>query len=318
MKRFLSRYAHWFTINDNRYKEGDLEKEGALIKQGRFILYYDFMKNDGRGDYPHKLEFGWHLFSNFCNVSFTIAAPEHDGPSITLFIGIPYLVTFWITHSIPNSWCERILPRYHSEYEVDGVNRVFDWPSSRKIEFSVHHNTFWWSIWEHPHGGSDGMGKPLPKWRSGNLDFFDFILGRHIYKLDTLTPEHPVMIWLPEGGYPATLKVEKQTWKRKRWPRWPLKTERVSRSINCEIGIPFPGKGENSWDCGEDGLYGTGFDTPNDTQACAKFAERVLDCRRRYGGKKCAEEPWPESPEVRKQAYDERMKNRPIEQGLSR
>ena len=41
-----------------------------------------------------------------------------------------------------------------------------------------------------------------------------------------------------------------------------------------------------------------------------KYRDVVLDYRRRYGGEKCAEEPWPQHAADRFQEYQERCKQR--------
>jgi hypothetical protein len=59
----------------------------------------------------------------------------------------------------------------------------------------------------------------------------------------------------------------------------------------CDVeipgGIPFNGKGENSWDCGTDGLFGSSF--PIDvlegsvSKCIGKVVENVMDSRFKYG-----------------------------------
>ena len=89
----------------------------------------------------------------------------------------------------------------------------------------------------------------------------------------------PVVIPMPEGIYHGTAKIELATWKR---PLWFAKTQ-ISTSIDCPKGIPFAGKGENSWDCGDDGLFGWGAEGDVVEHAIAHGVEIVLTNRRRYG-----------------------------------
>ena len=74
--------------------------------------------------------------------------------------------------------------------------------------------------------------------------------------------------------------------------------------------VPFPGKGTMSYNCGEDGLYGTAFAVETPEEACAKFHDRVVEYRKKYGGKRCAEEPWPQAPADRMREYEERLRQR--------
>lgn len=84
---------------------------------------------------------------------------------------------------------------------------------------------------------------------------------------------------MPEGCYPATVKIEERTWKR---PRWFRKT-RVDAYVDIPDGIPHEGKGTASWNCGEDGLFGCGCEGDSIEKAVGHTVATVLDYRRRYG-----------------------------------
>lgn len=64
---------------------------------------------------------------------------------------------------------------------------------------------------------------------------------------------------LPEGVYDASYKTEQMTWSYARYPGklkdWFGKSSHVSTKIEIPGGIPIEGKGENSWDCGMDGIF---------------------------------------------------------------
>jgi hypothetical protein len=64
---------------------------------------------------------------------------------------------------------------------------------------------------------------------------------------------------------------------------WPL-THR-SALVESETGVPVPGKGENSWDCGEDALYSLSTTAATIDEAIEKFKASVMKTRERYGGK---------------------------------
>jgi hypothetical protein len=107
----------------------------------------------------------------------------------------------------------------------------------------------------------------------------DRLLGRQECVTTKGDPE-PVLIPMPEGNYPGTMRREERVWKRKRWP-WTAK-RRADYWVEMDIAIPVPGKGENSWDCGDDGLYGTGGSTP--AEAIANCVRVALRDRERYAG----------------------------------
>lgn len=79
--------------------------------------------------------------------------------------------------------------------------------------------------------------------------------------------------------FPATVTLQREVWGMQVGPygRWTRTTprerwisfylpgfNRVSYSAKIDIpdGLPVPGKGENSWDCGPDAIYGTGAHVP--------------------------------------------------------
>lgn len=105
---------------------------------------------------------------------------------------------------------------------------------------------------------------------------------------DPPRPYVEIMVPMPEGNYPASVTLERSTWGRKRWP-WGRKVQ-YSTDLEIPGGIPHPGKGENSWDCGDDGLYSIyapvrqGVQGLGDPQLAAiDAAQSVLMSRVKYG-----------------------------------
>lgn len=117
-----------------------------------------------------------------------------------------------------------------------------------------------------------------PWWKKDiSLPIVDWLIGRS--RCETRMGERrEVVVPMPEGSYRAIAQHETRIWRR-HW-YWP---ERRRDSVTLDIpdGIPHAGKGENSWDCGGDGLFGCGGDTVED--AIANAVRSVLRSRRRYG-----------------------------------
>ena len=138
------------------------------------------------------------------------------------------------------------------------------------------------------HSGSLWLGHPWVRqmeWRSDDpwwrkdvvLHVVDWLIGRS--RCETIKGEtREVVVPMPEGSYRATAQHETRIWRR-RW-YWPS-LRRDSVTLDIPKGIPFAGKGENSWDCGDDGLFGIGGDTMED--AVANAVRSVLRSRRKYG-----------------------------------
>ena len=102
------------------------------------------------------------------------------------------------------------------------------------------------------------FGAPTASWSRGQWRFywcpFDTLLGRHGHAGTTIHADD-YSVRMPEATYPATVEVQVETWTRPRWPWWPCRLQVVSTEVRVEGGVPFPGKGENSYDCGEDAAY---------------------------------------------------------------
>jgi hypothetical protein len=124
-----------------------------------------------------------------------------------------------------------------------------------------------------------------PKWREGHFEpcgfFAKALLGRKTVETTTLDT-HAVQVPMPEGSYAATVKIKQRTERRARIP-WPVRVSR-SASIDIEMGIPVPGKGENSWDCGDDAIFGTGSNEPSIAAAIGAAVRAATDHRLRHGG----------------------------------
>ncbi len=154
----------------------------------------------------------------------------------------------------------------------------------RSIALSVHDSSVWWNLWTNP----NEWRSSTPRWREGCWHVLDTLLGKTKYSSETLST-HTVKIPMPEGAYPASVVLNLDTWKR---PRWFAK--RLHRA-NIEVpkGIPHAGKGENSWDYGEDATFGLGTTARTVDEAIGEMTACVLRSRRRYDGDVMAVYPAP-------------------------
>lgn len=178
---------------------------------------------------------------------------------------VPWLLTFYVTF-------KDVLPK-------DWIKWDFDRGGDRQIGCYFHEWTFHYDIWV---GTMASWSRTAPWcrwWRQGSIDFADLVLGRRRHQLEVLQQGIPVVIPMPEGVYHGIAKIERRTWKRPRW----FAFSRVSTVIDCPKGIPFAGKGENSWDCGDDGLFGWGAEGRSLAKAICHGVEIVLESRKRYG-----------------------------------
>lgn len=134
-------------------------------------------------------------------------------------------------------------------------------------------------------GAYDGSGPKVRRWREPSLSAHTF-LGLN----STQTSEGEsgmTLVPMPEGNYPAqwtevthTTRYTKPLGK----VRDAILGPRSSTHVKIDVpgGIPVEGKGENSWDCGMDGIFGTSG--PTVPEAVANCTRAALRYRERYGG----------------------------------
>lgn len=148
---------------------------------------------------------------------------------------------------------------------------------SRTIQISIHSFALWWTMWRDPMGG---WSSDVPKWREGSFHFNDFLLGKSKCSTKVLE-ERNIIVPMPEGPYPAEAKLVEYSWSRSRWF-----TKRLKRvQIEIAKGIPHAGKGENSWDCGDDATFGiTTGECHSIPEGVGILVGSVLHSRVRYGG----------------------------------
>lgn len=206
-----------------------------------------------------ELRFEWSLWAHFCGVSMKVDA-ETGG--LQLHAAFPPF-SFWLTLPI------RLGMRR-------GRDVFFD--------LSVHDAALWWQFG----GNSMEWSSRTPKWKNGCFHFDDFFLGPQKFTGRVLST-HEVLVPMPEGPYRATVKLEECVWKRPRW----FAIVRRTATVDVPQGIPHQGKGENSWDCGEDALHGLSCSAETVDEAIAKTVASALKSRRKYDGNVMAVYPPP-------------------------
>jgi len=156
------------------------------------------------------------------------------------------------------------------------------WWSSSERGFSV----YWYEkgLWLHPWGSTMEWRSKDPWW--AQMYVFrplDLIFGQHRY-LDQILSTKDVIVPMPEKAYPATLVTHWCTWKRQRWPWWPMLITQVRYDVQIPGGIPIPGKGESEYDCQDTATMSLWTTADSEEQAICKVVENCLTTRRKYGG----------------------------------
>ncbi len=222
-------------------------RTGSIFRHGRCWLYF------GRNDVGRcpELRLEWSLFTPFWHVGIEFGEAYENTVQVSLACG---LFSVWLT--------------------LEGFRG--DWlPRDRESGIAFHNQSLWIKPWSRrwEHRSAD------PWWVRGvSISFVDLLLGRWKYSERSLS-KHDALIPMGEGAYPATVEIKERTWKRPRW----FARRMIGASIDIPGGIPFMGKGENSWDCGEDGLYGMSCDAKTVEEAIGQVVASVLRSRRRHG-----------------------------------
>lgn len=146
------------------------------------------------------------------------------------------------------------------------------WTEARDIRVAIHDGSIWWDIWTKPHYWSSST----PRWRSNNFSIQDLVLGP-LSVSEVILQTEDVIIPMPEGLYEGKVTLSRQTRSRSRW----FDRHMQIAYINMKTGIPVPGKGENSWDCGQDSLHGMSTTAASISEAIGKVVADVLRTRMR-------------------------------------
>lgn len=233
--------------------------------------------------YRPEVEFTWAFGrkGDFCHLSVDFNGSEND---ITCSAAIPG-AAFWLScEGLPNAAFALLGLDWEtvkeSELGTYGLHRQVG------ISFDRQSMTVRWDVWS-PQGY---WSKEIPRWMDGHFCISDAVLGPNEYSEVNLSPMQHIQIPMPEGNYKATCIMQRTTWKRPRWP-FPIVVTRAK--IEIPDGIPVPGKGENSWDCGPDATYGMTCNADSVEAGVARLVESVLSTRK----KRCGSHIYTERPE---------------------
>lgn len=179
---------------------------------------------------------------------------EVDGGDDEVTLHLACIVGIWISFQgfVPDS----IYPTYESK--PYGKLRC-----SKSIKFYWYEWAVWWNLWMR----DDEWRSTDPKWRRNSIHFDRLLMGKHSVAYEVLE-EGNFLLPFFEGTY--RVKVIKKM-RVDSWQRWftrksvcfEVEAGYMENGKWVELPIPHQGKGENSWDCGEDGTYRMYFHSCN-------------------------------------------------------
>ncbi len=231
--------------------------------------------------------FEGYLFSGAAHTGVALSTDD-DTAGVQLFAGVAHVACGWVTVGSP-ALAKVVYDRWKKSL-----------PEIDIAELKFHDRTVWWSLWH----DKWSWASKTPKWRKGSFHWWDWLVGKPVYSSEVTHGPEPVGIPMPEGVYQATATLSTDTWRRARWPwatiRHGYNIDVVSRPGDDgpylpEDGksgyIPVPGKGENSWDCGGDGIFSQSGSARTVEDAIGAMVASALRTRTRHGGRHEYAEP---------------------------
>lgn len=211
----------------------------------------------------------WSLVSKHCGVSLGIGGPGDDEDVKWSFAFPPVALYFGV------SFKRGGLLRRIADGVCVAVRDMGSKYNGAEFSVSVHDWSMWWTI------GCDNTGwtNKRPRWRDGNFNARDFVCGKSEYASEVVECA-TIEVCMPEAKYRGRCEIKRDSWARPRGP-----TTVIYRAhVDMTEPVPVPGKGENSWDCGEDAIYGTTVPAKTFAAAVAAITKSALETRARYGG----------------------------------
>lgn len=251
----------WLHHSNENYLPGDrYDATGHPFWQGRLWLHLWAMV----------LRWEWHFRSTSCCISLEL--DDLHETEVVLHLALPP-VSVWFGFSGPlPKLIFRLMRMDYAGMEArgGGINDC-----QREFQISIHHSTLYWKFF-------DRVGEwnsTDPWWMSASFDMQRFVMGAQILIRETIQTAQ-VEVPMPEGTYAATATLERVTVPKRLW------TDDVFTVVKLDVpvGIPVPGKGENSWDCGPDATFGRTGPATTIEEAIAGLVESILSTRKQRCG----------------------------------
>lgn len=206
-------------------------------------------------DRARPLQIGWSLY--FDNDRYSERnASRITVPWVTVYFGdlVPYAITSRVYAVMERLFGDKDPSRARSLalYSSRVVQlQFYTYKDAVTPEYIVR-----WSGWE-----PVDYGYEMPWYKHGYWVLNDVVFGALKCTTHTLSTR-PVYVQMPERTYKWTGTEELRYWTRARWPGVVRTARRIDLNADgSDEYIPFPGKGENAWDLGMDGIGGCSADS---------------------------------------------------------
>lgn len=257
----LRNFCHWQNLNED--EEGN--PTGSILKHGRAWFHLPVTDKNVDRPYRREIQFSWQ-FKLERLMQLSVKLFSGDGHQDIVFCFAFFFFSFYV--SFENFLPEKFgYPRHSFEHATG----FFLWDDDFRVEFH--------------YGGSDCYECQGYKGWCRHWIISEAIFGEPV-RTKREVERGSGLVYLQEGnatvGYPVDVILSDNQWKYPRWP-WPKVIRRAE--VQSKEGIPIPGKGENSWDCGEDRNYSLNTPAKTIAEAVEAMGEYVQKRREQYGGK---------------------------------
>lgn len=186
-------------------------------------------------------------------------------------------LTFSFACKLLAVWISFKAMRFHFGHWSSYLDKPIFLHEEREFDLSWHDAGLWLMVWGDPMGD---WTRGMAWWTTSKVFHpMDFFFGRNKYT-ERVLENGETFIPMTEGCYEAKYKLFVSEWSR---PRWPFKKELQRITLDVPRGIPTEGKGENSWDCGEDATFGITCMARTLEQGVGELVGSVLRDRKRHG-----------------------------------
>lgn len=181
---------------------------------------------------------------------------------------------------LPGHWVEPSPPEFRPQWEKDaGIFRE-RWFMAESVTTGIYwfEGTFNWRLWQN----EDIWSSKDAWWHRGYWTPMDTLFGPIEFRRRK-QPAEVVTFEMDDITYECMMHRETCMWRR---PRARKTLKRDSWEISFENGQrppKFNGKGENAHDCGDNGIFGVGYDVDSIPEAIERYKADVLKNRKRYG-----------------------------------
>ena len=259
-----------YLVNDAERTVGRGTKiPGSILRAGRWGM--------GQGKWGVGAHVSWSHFHRLDWAEVELSFNKDDS-HVSIALILPWVIHWSIRVSLSYRWLSKwMLDDRVFSLKVGYVGTILQW--------AVAYNEHAEMTGRLEYYKTQGTCSKLQRWRgwTGKIPappLRTWLFGGLECRCETLDSRE-VHIPMDNQLFPAKWSLQHRWWKRPRLP-WVSKHELAS-DLRVNDPPQFAGKGENSWDCGNEGISGMGSKELTPAGAVGDYVKAVLKRREKYG-----------------------------------